>query len=205
MDHECQEASQLIADVCDTSCTLFTGGPTHNLGDALQLGARIGRWVAQGGFCGVGVVPDGAPTLPQFAGKTHCATWNFGGSKDATLRALASDAIDRIVLVGKNVCHRCEYTQELHWLVQHGTTTCAPNARAMQLFHQAMEHYIEKSRNKKLHDPLAAMCAVDEGIVSLREVLPDRDANNSWGAVLCEGTGIFAAVDLTTKSLSEHY
>ena len=39
------------------------------------------------------------------------------------------------------------------------------------------------------------MCAVDEGIVSLREVLPDRDANNSWGAVLCEGTGIFAAVD----------
>ena len=39
-------------------CQGFLAGPLHNLGAALELGGlTLGRWVAQGGFAGEGVVP----------------------------------------------------------------------------------------------------------------------------------------------------
>ena len=110
-DAEVSPAGALIAEVCaeHADATLFTGAALHNLGAALELGAKIPRWVGQGGFCGVGVVPDTAPTLPAFAGRRFYPTFNFGGNREAAEAALASKSIGRRVLVGKNVCHRCEH------------------------------------------------------------------------------------------------
>ena len=105
---ECEDAAQLLTHVCDDNTTLLTGAPLHNLGAAIARGPfTLGRWVAQGGFAGIGVVPDGVPT--PFPGKRLMNTWNFQGNCPAAERALVCEAIGRIDCVSKNVCHRTYY------------------------------------------------------------------------------------------------
>ena len=43
----------------EIQCPVRFAGPLHNLGHALELPKfALGRWVAQGGFAGEGVVPS---------------------------------------------------------------------------------------------------------------------------------------------------
>jgi len=72
----CESASEVLRDCCGENVTLVTGGPLHNLGAALQWNDfRLGRWVAQGGFAGEGVVPRDMQ-MDKFKGKEVCSTWN---------------------------------------------------------------------------------------------------------------------------------
>mmetsp|Transcript_4640 Transcript_4640/g.7191 ORF Transcript_4640/g.7191 Transcript_4640/m.7191 type:complete len:428 (+) Transcript_4640:53-1336(+) len=192
------ELIQKISLECE-NLSIFTGGPLHNLAAALRLGACLPRWVGQGGFCGEGVVPKEVPVLPKFAGCTHVNTWNFGGGVEATMTALQSQQITRKVLVGKNVCHRCKYDslidQRLQSYVRESSSK--PHQKAIQWIQHAMSCQYSNKKLKKLHDPLAFATLLDEGVCTLREV-EVQVQDGKWGAVLSEGTAIWAAVDYDT-------
>ena len=137
----------LLCDVCDEHVTLLTGGPLDNLSSALCCGLVLGRWVAQGGFAGVGVVPPDVATLPKFAGKRMVRTWNFGASQACTRSALASvgSQIGRAVLVSKNCCHKTCYDQGWHHRVQQAMAQSDGRTHlSFALLHGAMDGYISR-------------------------------------------------------------
>jgi len=70
----CERADQVLLECCDDTVTLVTGAALHNLGKALEHdGFRLGRWVAQGGFAGEGVVPR-EKQMDKFKGLETCPT-----------------------------------------------------------------------------------------------------------------------------------
>jgi inosine-uridine nucleoside N-ribohydrolase len=100
---------EVLAEHCDEDTTLVTGAPLKNLGTLLSRpdldSWRLGRWVAQGGFAGEGVVPAELQ-LDKFKGLDAVQTYNFNGAPKAAAAALADDRIGARWLVSKNVCHR---------------------------------------------------------------------------------------------------
>ncbi|CAK9057839.1 unnamed protein product [Durusdinium trenchii] len=175
-----ESAEQVLLESCDQDTTLLTGGPLHNLGCVLGVpGFTLGRWVAQGGFAGEGVVPSELQ-LEKFAGKRTCQTWNFNGNISAAEAALESTCILRKVLVSKNVCHRAVYDNRFHLdfvqALEQSERIAAQTTRAvaLKLLCSAMQAY-RRGEGKKLHDPLAMAAVVDETVCSFREVRVIRD------------------------------
>jgi inosine-uridine nucleoside N-ribohydrolase len=191
---------ELLRRLCGPATTLVTGGPLKNLGAALNMpGFTLGRLVVQGGFAGEGVVPPECQ-LAKFRGKVTCPTYNLNGDPRSALAVLASDAIGDKRFVSKNVCHGVVYDRALHeriGAVRH-------ESRSLTLIWQGMDEYlgVEKRRprpgdiaesadpgGKKLHDPLAACCAIDESIGEWAEVELYRE-RGEWGARLSPGSGV---------------
>lgn len=200
----CERADALLLDCCDEAATLVTGAALHNLGAALQLkGFRLGRWVAQGGFAGEGVVPVHLQ-MEKFAGKVTCPTWNFNGNPAAATAALASPHIDHRIFVSKNVCHRAVYDKQWHDALgaavedAQATADLSTHGRArlasLSLMHRAMDAYLSKRGEKKMHDPLALAVALDESVCKLAEVELFR-ANGGWGSRLVPGSGKWISID----------
>ncbi len=109
-----EPAADVLRTCCDDKTTLVTGAPLHNLGDAIKLaGFHVGRWVAQGGFAGEGVVPA-ERQLSKFRGLATCPTYNLNGNPKAALRALKYPGIGERYFVSKNVCHGVVYDNEFH-------------------------------------------------------------------------------------------
>mmetsp|Transcript_36293 Transcript_36293/g.67498 ORF Transcript_36293/g.67498 Transcript_36293/m.67498 type:complete len:365 (+) Transcript_36293:58-1152(+) len=191
-----EQATQVLLECCDAGTTLLTGGPLHNLGAALAIGGlSLGRWVAQGGFAGDGVVPPHLQ-MKKFAGQRTCQTWNFNGNRPAAEAALASKAIDKKVLVSKNVCHQVVYDSRLHDAFREAASAANPDTArgfALKLLYHAMCNY-SRGDGKKLHDPLAMAAAVDESVCEFREVQVFRDAQG-WGSRLEPGTQTWISVD----------
>jgi inosine-uridine nucleoside N-ribohydrolase len=175
---EAEPAGPLLVRLCDASTTLVTGGPPKNLGDALARdGFALGRWVAQGGFAGEGVVPADRQ-LPAFRGKTVCPTFNFNGAPGAVRDALASAVIGKRLLVSKNVCHGVVYDTALHERIG----AVKDRSLSLRLIWQGMDVYLRRHRGgKKLHDPLAACCAIDPAIGTWEEVEMFHE-QGGWGA-----------------------
>ena len=147
LSHSLALSGTVLCECCDEHVTLLTGGPLHNLSSALCHGLVIGRWVAQGGFAGVGVVPHTVETLPKFAGRDMMRTWNFGASADCTRAALASvgSQIERAVLVSKNVCHKTCYDQTWHrGVAQAMARGSGRTLEGLGLVHAAMDTYIRR-------------------------------------------------------------
>mmetsp|Transcript_63817 Transcript_63817/g.118602 ORF Transcript_63817/g.118602 Transcript_63817/m.118602 type:complete len:352 (-) Transcript_63817:108-1163(-) len=194
---DCEDAAQLLRTCCDERTTLVTGAPLHNLGAAVALdGFRLGRWVAQGGYAGEGVVPRELQ-MDKFYGKAVCQTWNFNGNVEAAELALSSKAIHRKILVSKNVCHRVVYDDDLHGFVAKamGLISDRIARSSIRMLHDAMQTYLaKKPGGKKMHDPLAFAVAIDESVCTLAEVQMYRD-RGGWGARLCPGSGIWISVD----------
>ncbi len=177
----------MLVRECDEQGTLVTGAPPKNLGAAVELpGFVLGTWVAQGGFAGEGVVPQ-ERQLPQFRGKTMCPSYNLDGALQATRAALSAPGVGSRRFVSKNVCHGVFYDAVLH------TTVGAVKDRSLslQLIWQGMEAYLHKNpQGKKLHDPVAACCAIDKSIGTWAEVALFRH-KGGWGARLEPGSGTF--------------
>ena len=108
------------------------------------------------------------------------------------------------------LCHRCVYIETLHagiarrveeiggmWVIcgHCGCFMMIWGAR-LRLFYDAMGCKFAKGEEKKLHEPLAAMCAIEGGIMSLVEVV--ASGGKEWGATRCVGMGVFPSVDYTT-------
>jgi inosine-uridine nucleoside N-ribohydrolase len=176
----------LLRELCSATTTLVTGGPLKNLGGALQLpGFELGRLVVQGGFAGDGVVPP-ERQLAKFAGRVTCPTYNLNGDPRSALAAIASPAIARKRFVSKNVCHGVVYDRAVHDAIGAGRA----RSRSLELIWRGMDAYLHGGGAKKLHDPLAACCAIDEAIGEWAEVELYRE-NGEWGSRLAPGSGVF--------------
>jgi len=175
---DAEPAAPLLTRMCDAGTTLVTGGPPKNLGAALKLpGFALGAWVAQGGFAGDGVVPEDRQ-LPQFRGRAVCPSFNFNGAPQAVGDALASPTIGLRRLVSKNVCHGVVYDAALHEQVG----AAKQHSLSLRLIWQGMDAYLRRHPGgKKLHDPLAACCAIDPAIGTWAEV-EVFDETGGWGA-----------------------
>ena len=190
-------AGELLLELCDEETTLVTGAPLKNLGSALALSGKgsrreftLGRWVGQGGFAGDGVVPPELQ-LKKFRGMATCPTYNLNGALSAARAALAAQGVTRRLLVSKNVCHDVVYDAELHERVALVMST----SPTLRLIHRGMSiHLQRKPDGKKLHDPLAACCAIDEGIGVWAEVEMYREGGG-WGARPAAGTRTSIIID----------
>ena len=170
---------EVLMEHCDNDTTLLTGAPLKNLGRALDdPDFRLGRWVAQGGFAGDNII-DEADRLPQFDGKITCPTYNFNGDPKSALKALASPNIKFKNLVSKNVCHGVFYDQEIHDAIG----KVKDKRLSLQLIHKHAD------MGKKLHDPLAAMVALNGHVANWAygevEVYRER---GEWGSRRKSGT-----------------
>jgi pyrimidine-specific ribonucleoside hydrolase len=187
---DAEPADELLLSVLDASTTLLTGGPPKNLGNTLELAhsrgtpLSIGRWVAQGGFAGEGVVPPDRQ-LAKFRGLTICPSFNLNGAPQAVLAALAAPEIGRRRFVSKNVCHGVIYDRAMH----ERFSAAATRRRSIELVHKAMGRYLARhSGGKAFHDPLAAACAIDESIADWAEIKLYRE-RGAWGSRLSPSTG----------------
>ena len=200
---EARPGGEVLVECCDEATTLVTGGPLKNLGDAMSLGGLVlGRWVAQGGFAGEGVVPPEAQ-LEKFRGMRVCPTFNLNGDPRSALRALDHPGIGERRFVSKNVCHGVVYDEAFHAQVG----ALKGRSASLALIWKGMEAYLARKRHhsarvnklapaaevkaavgKKLHDPLAACCAIDPEIGRWAEVRLFRE-KGLWGSRLCPGSG----------------
>jgi hypothetical protein len=163
----------------------------------------LGRWVAQGGFAGEGVVPRERQKL--FKGLTFCRTTNFGSNPKAAHCALRSKSIGRRVCVSKNVCHQTLYSDGADgWHAAILAALRESNGRpvrhrALEMMHKAMSKYLSDGykEGKKIHDPLALAVALDESVCTLAEVeLGSRGPkSDEWGCWLSQGSGTWISVD----------
>ena len=171
--------------------TVLTGAPLHNLKRLLDNHpeARIGRWVAQGGFAGDSLVAP-EDCLEKFAGRETCVTFNFSQYSKGAKAMLASDRIGRRELVSKNVCHGVVYDHDMHERVRPLKDATA----GLKLMHEGMDLYLDRTgQGKMFHDPLAACVVVDPTIVTFREV-ELYSQKGEWGAMAADGSNTFISV-----------
>ena len=138
---DAEPAGPLLAELCDADTTLLTGAPIKNLGEAMgQDHFHVGRWVAQGGFAGEGVVPAHLQ-LPKFAGRRTCPTFNLNGAPKVALQALQDDErFGERWFVSKNVCHGVVYDAAFHELVG----SVMRGHQSLEWIHKGMEHYLSR-------------------------------------------------------------
>lgn len=181
---QAREGSEVLLECCDENTILITGAPLKNVGKALDLPAfRLGCLVAQGGFAGEGVVPTELQ-LEKFKGKLTCPTFNLNGDVPSAFKVLATDQIGTRYFVSKNVCHGVYYDSAMHTEVG----KLLEKSQSMRMIYKGMKAYLQdKAEGKKMHDPLAACCAIDRSIGEWAEVELFRQ-KGEWGSRLAENT-----------------
>lgn len=190
---DAEAGAEVLERALDASTTLVTGGPLKNLGALLARGGDrgLGPLFIQGGFAGDGVVPP-EKQLDKFRGMTTCPTYNLNGDVRSALAVLASERFADRRLVSKNVCHGVVYDRSLHRRL----TAIADPHPGLELIAEGMAAYLERSpEGKKLHDPLAACCAIDPDIAEWAEVEVYRE-KGKWGARPAPGSGTRIIVDV---------
>lgn len=183
-----QRGCDVLLESCDEQTTLITGAPLKNLGLALDFeDFKLGRLVAQGGFAGEGVVPL-QDQLPKFRGKRTCPTFNLNGDIPAALKTLETLKIKERYFVSKNVCHGVAYNKQMNEQLELDLSSSDKKSLSLKLIHKGMSQYLRKKKEgKKLHDPLAACCAIDKSIGNWKEVELFLE-KGEWGARLKKDT-----------------
>jgi len=208
------DGPDLILKLCDENTILFTGGPNQNLGKALVKDKtnkkfKLKAWFAQGGFAGVGVVPD-EYIMNKFKGKVTCATFNFGGSIKETKMALNSDSIPIRYLCSKNVCHNVIYDNTSHIRVKkylnESKQQYSNKYKSIKLIYDAMERAYKMSSgkySKKIHDILPAVCISNLDVCEWKEVslycAKSSKGWPEWGSNLEENTNTFISVNYNNE------
>mgnify|MGYP000332860290 CR=1 FL=1 len=202
--YDAEPGWQVYHRLCNEDTTLITGAPLTNLGRAIQMSPEhkpdftIGRWFAQGGFAGEGVIPE-EKQLSKFKGKVTCPTWNLGGAPKAALAALRYEGIGLKHFVSKNVCHGVYYNKELHQKLAEYRN----KRRSLRKIWDAMVHYLKKrSQGKKFHDPLAACCAIQPDIAQWAEVELYLQ-KGEWGSRLSPGSQTWIITDVDMDAFFE--
>lgn len=184
--HDAESAREVLMEVCDKDTTLVTGGPPFTLGRTVwDTGFKLGRWIAQGGFAGVGVVPPELPTLEKFQGLETCPTFNFSGAWNEALTALESERILEKRCVSKNVCHQVLIgADEVDLLVDAASRTeDARHRRGLELIAKGAAAYVARRGAKKAHDLVAGAAAIDPSFLTWAEhVVVYRAASGRWGS-----------------------
>ena len=202
-----ENAAELILRLCDEDTTIITGGPLRNIAKAITLGnntlkpLKAKAIVVQGGFAGEGVVPE-EKQMKKFKGKRTAATYNLSHHKSAKV-VLEHPGIYLKRFVSKNVCHRVLYDEQLH----HKIASFKSNSKSLELIWHGMEKHLYKhlekpSGPKKIHDLLAACCAIDPNIGEWKEVSLFWQ-KGEWGAELSPGSNTWIIIDYNRKLFEE--
>ena len=175
--------------------TFVSLGPPKVLAAALKKdeGIKVDRWVAQGGFAGVGVM-DEDKILEKFKGLVECPTWNLGGAVKEAKYMLRDDRIGIKNFVAKNVCHGIVYDTEFHKKLQKAAKMNSFASYFVDIMEKAYGK--GKSMRKKIHDILPLMTCTHGNICTFREVhLYYNKKKSAWGSYLAGGTNVFISVD----------
>lgn len=168
---------EVLARVLGPDTTLVTGAPLKNIGALLKNSDKecFGKIFVQGGFAGEGVIPR-EDQLKKFKGMRTCPTYNLNGDPKSALELTKSNRFTERRFISKNVCHGVFYDQEMH-----ATINALPNpGLGLQLIQRGMKSY---KGSKKMHDPLAACCAIDPSIGTWANVDLFREYGK-WGCQL---------------------
>jgi inosine-uridine nucleoside N-ribohydrolase len=172
----------LAAAAARPDAVLVTGASLRNPGEALvradaESAPFFLSWFCQGGFAGDSVVPP-EHRLPKFAGLETCPTFNLNGDPRSALRLTASERILVKRFVSKNVCHGVVWDRAMH-----GRMTPFRGSNAgFDMVLDGMSKYLERRpEGKALHDPLAAMSALDPSVCGWAPVELYRE-RGEWGS-----------------------
>lgn len=105
---------EIFFEIPEKTEIVFCGGPLTTLANYLQKNNKISTLVMNGGFVGDNIVPE-EDRLDKFNGKKTIRTFNFNCDVNSTDKVLKSDKIEKIILVGKNVCHSLDNTPDGFW------------------------------------------------------------------------------------------
>jgi len=150
--------------------------------------------VSQGGFAGTGVV-DPNVQLEKFRGTSVQPTYNFNANPKAASSVLGCQSIGRIYLVSKNVCHRVVVGEEGFGAFDEDDVRCSglrEMNRLLSLYFQVHEE------EKKVHDVLAACCAINPDIGDWRGVSVYNEGR-AWGTRNDPETGIHIIRDYSQE------
>ena len=179
-------------------------GPPKILAQALMKNEeiKIKNLTAQGGFAGVGVVPE-EKILDKFKGKVECPTWNLGGSVQSAEYLLKCTRILNRNFISKNVCHNIIYNSVFHKKLK-AATEIYKNSFGYYFYDIMNKGYFihkkerdsRKSINKKIHDILPLMTIINSDVCKFKEVdLYYNRKNASWGSKLMSDTSTFISID----------
>lgn len=161
----CASSEQLLKERYKPDTEFFVIGPPTGLGSFFSIERKDvskNRLTMQGGFVPYSTYRPKI-CLEKFEGKQYCPSFNFNGDINSAM-GLISDFQD-VSLIGKNVCHTIEYTQDKQPPLKpsDGFMCYEP---ASYLFKCASELYFKKHKSKKFHDPTAAVCMLHPEIGS---------------------------------------
>lgn len=182
---------EVLHDVCDENTVLITGSSPRNLGTALKYDDfYVGRWVAQGGFAGEGVVPP-AKQPEKFKGLWTVPSFNMNGAPNIVLRAQSDKRIGKRYFVSENVCHGVVYDSVMHEIIG----AAKDQSQSLALIWKGMDVYLRTHHEGRvLPDPLAACCAINPEIGEWAEVQLYRE-KGEWGSRLQSGTKTWIITD----------
>ena len=191
---EALDGSDVLLEYCDEQTILICGGPLKNVAKAIGKGEfKLGRLVAQGGFAGDNIVPEGK-RLSKFNGRITCPTFNLGADIPAAKTVLNYAGIREKYFVSKNVCHGVVYTRETHCELER----VKDKSQSLAEMYHMMSVYLNRAgkHGKALHDPLAACCAIDLSIGEWKEVqLYVDEKTKEWGSILSDHPNVRIIVD----------
>jgi inosine-uridine nucleoside N-ribohydrolase len=172
--------------------TLLTGSPMKNIGAFIerQPQRRLGRIIVQGGFAGDGVVPDHLQ-LEKFAGKKYVPSFNLNGDIKSANLIINSDLFLEKRFVSKNVCHNVMFDDEIKYAIYRRLRDLSKKRNISNLLIQRyLNTFVQNCPDgKKLHDLLAAACAIDPSIAEWRKVNLHRKSGG-WGCELDENSDL---------------
>jgi len=164
----------------------FSIGPLQSVGkyihpDEPATFLSIKRATMQGGFIGYHTHGQEVPRLDKFEGLSTCATFNLGGDTRGGIAYATCKRIRERNWIGKNICHTIVYDAEIHRRV----LAVQPHDRAGELLREGMGLYLNRHKEKKFHDPTAAVCMLHPEIATWVKARPYYE-KGKWGCYLDE-------------------
>jgi pyrimidine-specific ribonucleoside hydrolase len=147
-----------------------------------------------GGFAGEGVVPSEL-IMEKFKGVTTCQSWNLSSTTGIALKLQKYSGIKKRFFISKNVTHRVIYDKKIHSVLNEAKNY----SKSIKLIWQGMDVYLKKhAEGKKIHDLLAAVCAIDESVCKFIEVELYHEKKNHfvyWGSKAISDSKTWISID----------
>lgn len=189
--------AELLDSLYAEDVTLITGSPLKNVGKFLRefTPRKLGRIIVQGGFAGEGVVPS-ENQLEKFSGLEHVPTYNLNGDPKSALLVVESPYFSEKKFVSKNVCHGVFFDDEIKRAIYSKLHKINKGyGRENLLLRRYLNTFVYNCKEgKKLHDPLAAACAIDPTVGTWAKVDLWRKKGH-WGSTLNPESNLEIIID----------
>lgn len=182
-------------------CELFIIGAPKNVGRYIRENpeAEINQVTFQGGFIGYQFHSYPCERLDKFVGKATCPSYNPNGAIKDTQTIVGINGIKNIRFVSKNICHTIVYDKAIHDKV----CSVPSKNKSDELFIKGMDLYLSKHKEKKFHDPCAAVCMLHPEIGSWVRGMMFYDSGG-WGTLPDETSKSVTIADIDRDKFWGH-